>query len=293
MIFRRRFCFAKLFVVAMLICIDSTTPARADVTTAAVRETTEFVMKKFSKEAVEQGAESLAKQIEVQAMRHGDDALKAVKNVGPKALKAAQEAGENGGPALRAMARFGDDGLEWVAKRPQGLELAAKYGDDAAAALVKHRGVAEPVIAQFGESSIKALNAVAPQEGRRLAIMAADGELAKIGRTPELLDVVAKYGNRGADFVWNHKGALAVGAGLTAFLANPEPFIDGTNDLAKIVGENAVKPLVSMPGQVATEAAKRLDWTLFAIVGIMALAIVSVWRSYLRHRAELRRTAAK
>jgi hypothetical protein len=266
---------------------------RADVTTAAVRETAEFVVKKFGKEAAQEGTEALAKRIEVMAVRHGDDALKAVKSVGPKALQVAEEAGERSGPALRAMARFGDDGVEWVAKSSRGLDLAAKYGDDAAEALVKHRGVAEPVIAEFGESGVRALKAVDPQHGRQLAMMAADGELKQIGRTPELLDTIAKYGDRGADFVWKHKGALAVGTGLTAFLANPQPFIDGTSDLAKIVGENAVKPFASAAGNAAVEVTKRIDWTIFVIVALMVGALVTVWKSYLKHRAELRRMAAK
>lgn len=268
-------------------------PASADVTTAAVRETAEFVIKKFGKEAAAEGTEALAKRIEVLAVRYGDDALKAVKNVGPTALKVAEEAGERSGPALRAMARFGDDGVEWVAKSSRGLDLAAKYGDDAAEALVKHRGVAEPMIAEFGESGVRALKAVNPQHGRQLAMMAADGELKRIGSTPALLEVIAKYGDRAAEFIWKNKGALAVGAGLTAFLADPQPFIEGTKDLASIVGENAVKPLVSAAGDAAVEVTKRVDWTIFAIVGLMAIALTSVWKSYLRHRAELRRTAAK
>lgn len=284
----------RLAVAVSGIVLFTATPSlRADVTTAAVRETAEFVIKKFGKETVEGGAETLAKQIEGFAVRHGDDALKAVKNVGPKALKVAEEAGTQSGPALRAMARFGDDGVEWVAKSPKGLELAAKYGDDAAEALVKHRGVAEPVIAEFGESSVRALKAVGTQSGNRLAMMTAEGELKTIGRTTELLDVVAKHGDRAVNFIWNNKGGLAVAAGLTAFLTNPEPFLDGTTDLAKIVGENIAKPLASLPGQVAAEASKRIDWTVFVIVAVMAAALVAVWKSYLKHRAEIRRPAAK
>ena len=229
----------------------SATAANGDVKTQAVRETTEFVMRKFAKEAAEEGAEVLSKQIETLAVKHGDDALSAVRNVGPKALRIAQEAGEQSGPAVRAMARFGDDGVEWIAKNPQGLALATRYGDDAAAALVKHKGAAAPLVEQFGKPGVAALKAIEPQAGRRLAILAESGELQKIGRTPELLDVIAKYGDRAANFVWNNKGALAVGAGLTAFLANPEPFIDGTTNLAGIVGETAVKPLIAIPGKVA------------------------------------------
>lgn len=274
-------------------CATFVAELHADVKTQAVRETTEFVMRKFAKEAGAEGAEQLSRQIESLAAKHGDDALAAVKNVGPKALKVAAEAGEQSGTAVRAMARYGDDGVEWIAKNPEGLALASRYGDDAAAALVKHKGVAGPLVDEFGKSGAAALNAVDAQAGRRLAMLAADGELKHIGRSDELLGVVAKYGDKAANFIWDHKGALAVTAGLTAFLNNPEPFINGTADLAGVVGENVVKPLVEIPGKVAGEAAVRLDWTVAVIVVGMLFALTQVWRAYLRHRAELRRNALK
>jgi hypothetical protein len=103
-----------------------------------------------------------------------------------------------------------------------------------------------------------------------------------------LLGVVGRYGNQAADFIWKHKGALAFTAGLTAFLADPEPFLNGTRDFAGIVGENFVKPLAEVPGKVATEAALKIDWTIVVIVIVMAVALVQVWRAHLRHKAQRR-----
>lgn len=277
------------FVALVAMLVAGTTSA--DVKTAAVRETTEFVLKKFSKEAAEEGAEQLSKQIESLAVKHGDEALTAVKNVGPKALKVAAEAGPQSGTAVKAMAKYGADGVEWIAKSPKGLDLAARYGDDAAEVLVKHKGVAEPLVEQFGKSGVAALKAVEPEAGRRLAMMTAEGQLKAIGRSDEVLAIVAKYGDKAADFVWKNKGALTVGTALAAFLADPEPFLNGTRELAGVVGENLVKPLAEVPGKVASEAALRVDWTMAVVVIVMALALVQVWRSYLRHRAELRAAA--
>ena len=42
----------------------------------------------------------------------------------------------------------------------------------------------------------------------------AKGELAAIGRTPELLGVIAKYGDPAMDFIWRNKVVLAGGARL-------------------------------------------------------------------------------
>jgi len=269
-------------VVSIVTATILVVPTQAAVTTTALRETVEYVTKKFSREAAEEGSELLTRKVEQLATKHGDDALVAMKNVGPRALRAVDEAGPYGAEAVRAMARYGDDGLEYVAKRPKNLELAAKYGDDAVEAIVKHKEVAEPLITETGAAGAKALRAVGTQEGRRLAMMAADPATSAIARDPKLLDVVARYGDRGMKFVWDHKGALAVGSVLTAFLADPQPFIDGTRDLAQVAGETLVKSIV-------TEAAKSFDWTLLGLAFLTAAALLIVWSSFLRHRLQLRR----
>ena len=272
----------RSLVVSFVTAATLVVPIQAAVTTTALRETVEYVTEKFSREAAEEGTDLLTRKVEQLATKHGDDALVAMKNVGPRALRAVDEAGPRGAEAVRAMARFGDDGLEYVAKRPKNLELAAKYGDDAVEAIVKHKEVAEPLITEMGAAGAKALRAVGPQEGRRLAMMAADPATAAIVRDPKLLDVVARYGDRGMKFVWDHKGALAVGSVLTAFLADPQPFIDGTRDLAQVAGETLVNPIV-------TEAAKSFDWTLLGLAFLTAAALLIVWSSFLRHRLQLRR----
>jgi hypothetical protein len=182
----------------------------------------------------------------------------------------ADDAGSHGTQAMRLMAKHGDDAVAFVISRPQGLALAARYGDDAAAALVKHKGIAEPVIEQFGASAVGALGKVSAQNGRRIAMMSDD--LAKTGRAEELLGVIGKYGDAGASFVWRNKGTICLAAGCAAFIAAPEPFINGTKDLVAVVAENAIKPLAEVPGTVAKEAAGRVNWTwvVTLVVGVAA-----------------------
>jgi hypothetical protein len=277
----------KRLMLAAYLATASLSPIAADaaVTTAAIRETVEFVTKKFSKEAAEEGTELLAKKIEVFATKYGDDGLKAVRELGPQAMTAAGKAGAQAPAAVRAMARFGDDGVEWIAKRPQNLELAAKYGDDAVEAIVKHKEVAEPLVKELGEQGAKALKAVSPQQGRQLAMLAADQSTAAMARNPQLLGVVSKYGDNAMNFIWRNKGALAVGTTLAAFLANPQPFIDGTAQLAQAAGENFVKPMTE--GIVGS-----IDWTVIAILVVMTVGLGGVWRSYWKHRAGLRKAAS-
>lgn len=251
--------------LAALIASAGMPEARADLKTKAAREAAEYVMKKFGMTAVREGTETLAERIGSAAARHGDDAITAVRKVGPKALSLADEAGEQAPGILRLLSKHGDDAAVWVLERPSGRRLLSQFGDDAAEALIKHKGLAEPVIEGLGGPAIGALGSLGPRGGRRLAMMTQGGELAAIGRSPELMGVIARHGDPAMDFIWRHKGALAVGTTLVAFLANPEPFIAGTNHLAGTVAENAVRPVVQ-------ETAGALAW-LFRAISVLVVLV--------------------
>ncbi len=261
----------KSLTIATVFCLFAIPTVRADLTTKAAQETAEVVLKKFGKNVVTEGTETFAKKISASAVRHGDDVFKAVRRVGPSALTLADEAGEQAPTVLRLLSKYGDDAAVWVARRPVGMQLLSKYGDDAAEVLIKHKGLAEPVLEQFGEPAVRALVAIGPRGGRRLAMLAESGELATLGRTPELMQVVTRHGDAAMDFIWRNKGALAVGTSLTTFLAKPEAFIAGTNRLANTIGEGAVKPLVQETGR----AISNLIWVLLVLlVGIPAAGVV-------------------
>jgi hypothetical protein len=259
-----------LLALAAVLGVLSPTEARANLGSKVAQEATEFVLKKFGKKALTEGAESFTQKISKAFLRHGDDVITAVKRVGPSALSLADEAGENAPKVFRLLSKHGDDAAVWVARRPAAMKLFSRYGDDAAEVLIKHKGLAEPVLEKLGAPAVNALGAVGPRGGRRLAMMAEGGELSAIGRTPELMQVISGRGDAAMDFIWRNKGPLAVGTTLTAFLAKPEAFIDGTNQLAGTVGESVVKPLVQETGR----ALSGLIWAvLVIIVGVPAAAV--------------------
>lgn len=245
-------------------------------------------MRKFGKEAAHEGIETLTRKIGTLAMEHGDEALLAVRKVGPRTFRLVEEAGERGIQAVKLMAKYGDEAI-WVVSKPNRMAIFVKLGDDAAEAMMRHGEIAEPLFHSVGKPAARALKAVNAQNARRLAILAEDGELARIGSTPELLDVVAKDGDRAMDFIWKHKGSLMVSAALVAFLANAEPFLSGTADMTKTLVENTVKPLAEVPGQVAAEAAKSANWTVVFVVGIVsasvAIGLVVAKRIWPAHRS--------
>ncbi|HEX4130015.1 MAG TPA: hypothetical protein VHZ24_08225 [Pirellulales bacterium] len=227
-----------VFLSAMLPATSHGGPSST--TAKAAKELAEHLIGKGGKEATELAVETLAKKIETLALKYGDDALIAVKKVGPKTFRLVDDAGANGVRTVKLLARYGDNAV-WIVKKKNRMAIFVKYGDDAAEAMMEHGEIAEPLISSFQTPAATALKAISPQNGRRLAILAEDGSLAKIGKTDDLLGVVARHGDPAMDFIWRNKGALAVAGTLAAFLANPQPFIDGTVDVSKAVTENVGK----------------------------------------------------
>lgn len=242
----------------------------------AAREAAEYVMRKFGKEAAAETAEKLSVRIESLAARYGDDAVRAVRQGGPRALRAIESSGDLGSAATRLLSKQGDKAL-WIVENPQRLKLFAGYGDEAASAMLKHKGLAEPLISSFHKPAARALAAVDGQNARRLSMMADSGELARLGRSDALLDTIARYGNRGMDFVWKNKKALAVGAALTAFLADPQPFIDGTAQLA----DQLARPVAE---KVGGEIARRTDWTRLGATALIVAGVYFALRFVIRER---------
>ncbi len=249
-------------------------PLAQAVPTKAVQDAVEYVSRKFAAEVGQESTETLTARLTSLAARHGDEAVTAFRKVGPRALRVAAEAGEHANAAVRLMARHGDEAL-WVLENPQRMSLFVKFGDDAAEAMVRHKGVATPLIEQFHEPAARAIKAIDGQNARRVAMMAEDGSLAGLGKTDAVLAVIEKYGNRAADFIWRNKGTLAVGAALAAFLDDPEPFIEGTRDLATV----AAGPVGETIKETARESAQRTNWTAVWATALVLATLLLVLRS--------------
>lgn len=171
----------------------------------AIQEAVEYAAGRFAGEVAEESVERISARLTSLAAKHGDDAIAAFKKVGPQALRVAEEAGEHAGPALRLMASRGQEAM-WVLRDVERTALFLRFGDDAAEAMIRHKGIATPLIKEFEGPAAKALNQVDARNARRIRMMAEEGDLARIGRTGRVLGVVERYGDRAADFVWRNKG---------------------------------------------------------------------------------------
>ena len=277
---------SRRLLIGALIAIVTCSVAFAQGKATLVRETAEYLLRKFVKETAEEGLDTLSRKIEALVIKNGDDAILAIRKVGPRIFRIVEEAGEHGVESVKLMARYGDDAVWIVAKRNR-MAIFLKYGDKAAESMMKHGEIAEPLIESFGSPAAKALSGVSTRNGRRLAIMSAEKELAKIGRTPELLDVVANHGDRVMDFIWRNKGSLAVATACAAFLANPEPYLDGTSDIAKFATKHVIQPIVSIPGQVASEAARKVHWNAILLSSVFVMGSLTGAKLWLKHRSKL------
>lgn len=235
----------------------------------AIQEAVEYAAGRFAGEVAEESVERISARLTSLAAKHGDDAITAFKKVGPQALRVAEEAGEHAGPALRLMAARGQEAM-WVLRDAERTALFLRFGDEVAEAMIRHKGIATPLIKEFEGPAAKALKQVDARNARRIKMMAEEGDLARIGQTGRVLGVVERYGDRAADFVWRNKGALAVAAALTAFLDDPRPFIDGTRDLAV----TAAAPVA----EVAKEVGRSVNWTAVVLCGMGLVAVFSLGR---------------
>ena len=237
---------------------------------AAIREGVEFMIRQFGKEAAEVGTPALTRKLESLAAKHGDDAVRAAAKAGPTSIKLIEEAGEHPPEEIKLFAKHGDEAI-WVVSQPNRLAIFVKHGDDAASAMMKHKAVIEPMLTNIGKPAGTALNSVGTRCGRNLTNLHADGFFTQVAaKSDDLLAIISKYGDRAADFIWKNKGALVVAGALTAFVANPEPFLDDVADITKFTIEK-VAEVASVPvAETTKEIASKSNITyIVAAIGIV------------------------
>jgi len=247
-------------------CLLVAPAAQAQLRAKAAREAAEVLFERFGAKAGRSVPE-LTARIEGVAAKFGDEAIMAIRKGGPSALGLVETAGADGAKAIRVLAVHGEQGASRVLSQPRAMNQFLKYGDDAATVLVRHPGIAEPLVERGGMQAIKALGAVDPRNGRRLAMLM-EGEVSQASRHPELMGVVAKHGDRAVNFLWQNKTVIAGGAALTAFLADPEPFMNGTKDIMAVAGDSVVKPVVGGIFTALNIVMVGIGVVLLAVIGL-------------------------
>lgn len=226
------------------------------------------------------------------------------KAFGKTASKASHETAEEllkkGSSATLRVA--GRESAEAAAKRA-GLVVLGE-SDEAVKAVGKHGSViAGPLIGSFGDDGAKALTNLSSTNARRMAIVA--DELAAGGRGADWMRVLAAKGDVAADWIWKHKGTLVGATVATAFLANPEPFLQAGEQVAskgiETAGEHVARPLIEQtvgtlapqvatliaatitkPAVVMADATSRHPWLGVAFLAVFCGGGVLAYRRYVR-----------
>ncbi len=239
--------------------------ASAGPASGLVRETSEWVLKKFGAgrlgKSVDEIAAATARTIE----KHGDDALPMLRSAGHAGFEALETAGKQAPDVIKLFAKKGDEAV-WLISKPGKLAIFLKHGDGAADALLKHPGLADDLIERFGSKALAPLNRLEKSGAQQLAMAANEGVFNATGRSGELFDVVARLGDGAMSFIWRNKGSLVVAATLTAFLNDPELFINSGKDL---IVESAIKPL---------SASIRWDWIGYCGTALVIMVGIAIFR---------------
>lgn len=235
----------------VVILFGQSIPADAGVATSAIRETSEFILKKFGKGVAGETAEQIASNTTTVLAKHGDECLPLLRRSGHAGFQALEQAGEQSPDVIKLFAKRGDEAV-WIISQPKKLTIFLKHGDTAAEALLKHPGIADDLIEKYGINAGGALTRVSRTQAQHLSMMAADGTLDAMPQKAELLAVIRRYGDEAMDFVWKNKGSLAVASVLATFLSDPESYISGAKEL---IAEPILKPI-----------AQNTNWTLIIVI---------------------------
>jgi hypothetical protein len=256
---------AAVSLLVVLIGMDS---VQAGVPEQVARLAADEAARLLGRQAERAAMTTLSQRIARLAVEHGAETLVAVRRAGPEAVEVIERASRRGALASHLLGAHGSEALV-IAREPALLDLVARHGDDAARALVRHPGLARQVIETTGAPGARALAGLSAQNARRLAMLAEDGTLIRIGRQDELLSAIERHGDRALDFVWRHKGVLVVGTLLAAFLQDPEPFLSGARELGGGVTSAVAQPVLGAVNHVGQAVTKPL--TLVAIGTLVVL----------------------
>ena len=249
---------------------------------------------KASRKVGREAAEDLASRIQRVLVRHGEDAADAIRKGGIEALELLEKGGPHAPTRARILARYGNRAIG-IARDTHAVKLIARHGDELANLYLKHgRAVVTPLVTRYGDDGVRVLASLSPKQARRWAIMHRTGQWDKIPKTQDqakqLLEILAEYGDRAMDFIWRHKGALAVTALLATFLMEPEPYINGVKELVVRPVEKGIETVGNTTGTVLTETTRSIPWHIAVpILGVCLLCygLVKLWLDHRRRMAEL------
>ncbi|MCA9183618.1 MAG: hypothetical protein KDA51_19285, partial [Planctomycetales bacterium] len=144
------------------------------------------------------------------------------------------------------------------------------------------------VMERLGIEGARAMKKLSPAARDKLATMS--GALAKSPHRTAWLDAIAKHGDSATNWLWKHKGGVAVGTVATAILVKPDKFLEMTGSVAESAVEATTKHVISpvvkpasvqLGASIVTAMAASVGvvalWASGGLTGLLALFGLSKW----------------
>lgn len=196
----------------------------------AARELAEELAEQAGKKAGRGFVETASVELGRIAGTCGDESFDVIRKHGIAAYRVFQKAGDDAGPYLTRAIRVHGDAALRVGQTAAGRTILREGSDAAIRAVARHGDAAIPLIRQYGDDAAEAFGNLSGLNGRRL-IQAGEERLWTKEQLQALLEPIRMRGDRAMDFIWKNRRVLAGGVLLAAFVANPDPYLNGARKL--------------------------------------------------------------
>ena len=229
----------------------------------AARELAEELAEQAGKRAGREFVETATVQLSRIAGKCGAESLDVIQKHGLVAYRVFLKAGDDAGPYLtRAIRVHGDEALR-IAQTSAGRAMLREGSDAAIRVVARHGDAAIPLLRRYGDDGVRAFERLSPANGRRL-IQLSEENMLKAESIQALMRPLRDHGDRAMQFIWKHKKVFVSIAVVAAFVADPEPYLNGVKHLL-------FDPVVGGVTEVFGKIVDSIRWNLWA--GVLAMAI--------------------
>lgn len=263
----------KIALAAILIVSATSTPAFALFGNPAgkiVRETVEYCARKFGIELGQEAGKQFSKKSARFVGRYGDEGVIALKNIGPKVIDLTVRHGKD---VVRICAAHSDDAARYLVKNiDDALPIWRKFGNEGTEIMVRHPGLAKPLLDTFGKKGIAVAKKLSTENLEKfLALTSKVG--AKSGKET-LLKKTLLYGDEILEFLWRHKWTIISGVTVYELVKDYEDGFETTeiSPDGKTIEKTRTHSLIQhIFTRILDKTLARYPWVSLSFFAILAL----------------------
>jgi len=264
-----------IVLITAVLTIFVQTSAAVIAQASPLRRVMQTLARRFGAELTEEGAELTSKRLARLLARHGDDLAPVLENLGPRAVRLADELPEG---AVAILRRHGRTGLSVLQQHgDEAVALFSRHGDDAIRLLAAHPGVGTTLARTLGEEAVPALSRLSRPEAIRLAKLAEDVSKLPPEARKTFVEQLAQGGDDFVNWVWRRKTEIFGSAALATGVLTAYKLGDGLSEALPAMVPKAAQPPDPSTHPVLAIADR---WTPVALVvlGLVILGAIPLFR---------------